>query len=251
MTSSFLDQVLGTVVIWTLSAVAAVGLALLLSARSMSPRRAVRLPANAILTLTRGVPTSLLVVVAGILSIRFPAPAWLPNPFPGTQSGLALVAWAVTVALAFGSTGHLAVIFRTGYLALGPARLEQANLLGLRPTRRFALILRESASATAAPLGARLVHHLHNTAFAALFPVADLFGWVQQRANETFEVGRYVAIGIGAYVVLSALLWACFRGLEFWLGRPERATPGLANASSPMTGPSASELTGAATGAPT
>jgi ABC-type amino acid transport system permease subunit len=223
MTSDFLDQVFGTVIIWMLSAFGAVGLALLLSARSMSPRRAVRLPVVAVINMTRGVPTSLLVVCAGIIAIRFPAPTWLPDPFPGTRPGLALVAWAVTLALMVGSLGHLAVIFRTGYLALGSARLEQATLLGLEPARRFALLLRESAAATVAPLGARLVHHLHNTAFAALFPVADLFGWVQQRANETFEVSRYVGIGVGTYVVLSLLIWAGFRGLEFWLGRPERA----------------------------
>jgi ABC-type arginine/histidine transport system permease subunit len=85
------------------------------------------------------------------------------------------------------------------------------------------LLLRESAGASSAPVGARLVHHLHNTAFAALFPVADFFGWVQQRANETFEVSRYAAVGIGVYVVLSALIWAAFRGLEQWLGVPRQA----------------------------
>ena len=236
MTSAFLGQIGGTVVIWLLSGGLALGLALALSAGSLAPRRATRLLSDGVITLTRGVPTSLLVVSAGIIAIRYPAPSWLPNPFVGTSTGLSLVAWAVTIALALGSTGHLAVIFRTGYLALGSARLEQATLLALTPGRRFSLLLRESASATTAPLGARLVHHLHNTAFAALFPVADVFGWVQQQANETFEVSRYVAIGVATYVILSLLIWVIFRGLEYWLALPERA---VASGSAPPTESSA------------
>ncbi|HET6214257.1 MAG TPA: hypothetical protein VFE14_15435 [Micromonosporaceae bacterium] len=222
MASAFGTQVLGTVVLWTLSGTIAVAVAMVLAALSMGRQRVIRLFADALITFTRGVPTSLLVVGAGIGAMARPAPTWLVNVFPGTSPGLTLVAWAVTIALAFGSTGHLAIIFRTGYASLGAARLEQATLLGLTPTRRFALLLRESATATSAPLGARLVHHLHNTAFAALFPVADFFGWIQQRANETFEVSRYAAIGVAVYVVLSLLIWAMFRGLELWLGIPTR-----------------------------
>jgi ABC-type arginine/histidine transport system permease subunit len=69
-----------------------------------------------------------------------------------------------------------------------------------------------------------MVHHLHNTAFAALFPVVDLFGWIQQGAYETFEVTRYVAIGAAAYIVLSLLIWGGARLLEYRLGSPNRAS---------------------------
>lgn len=222
MMSAFVTQVLGTVVLWILSAALAVALAAVLAGPSLGKVRPARTAAESVITLTRGVPTSLLVVGAGITAIPQTAPAWLPNPFPGTSPGLAFVAWAVTIALALGSAGHLAVIFRTGYIALGSVRLEQVAVLGLSPARRLGLLIRESATATLAPTGARLVHHLHNTAFAALFPVADLFGWVQQRANTTFEVTRYVAVGVGVYVVLSLLIWAVFRGVEYWLGLPSR-----------------------------
>jgi len=227
MVPQFVTQLLGTVILWALSGTLALAVALALAAGSLSPRRAGRAGAKAVIAVTRGVPTSLLVVSAGIAAIPYRTPAWLPNPFPGTSSGLALVAWAVTVALAFGSTGHLAVIFRTGYEALGTARREQATALGLGPLARLHVLARECAASTLAPTSARLVHHLHNTAFAALFPVADLFGWVQQRANETFEVGRYAAVGVGGYVVLSFLVWAASRGLE-----PRLARPGQAHSSS-------------------
>jgi len=220
MASAFVLQVIGTIVLWTLSAATAAALAVVVAALSLHRRRFVRGPAEAFITLTRGIPTSLLVVSAGIAALPHAPPSWLPNPFPGTSPGLAGVAWAVTLALALGSTGHLAVILRTGYLALGTPRMEQATVLGLRGTARLRLLARESAPATLAPLGARLVHHLHNTGFAALFPVADLFGWIQQRAHETFDVSRYVAIGVGTYVILSLLIWAGFRGLEHWLRTP-------------------------------
>jgi ABC-type arginine/histidine transport system permease subunit len=85
-------------------------------------------------------------------------------------------------------------------------------------------MVREAAAAGLAPTGARLVHHLHNTAFAALFPVADLFGWVQLQANASFEVTRYVFTGAAVYVVLSAVIWLAFRTVEAGVGgrRPER-----------------------------
>jgi ABC-type amino acid transport system permease subunit len=225
MAAQFAVQVLGTVILWAVSATLSIMVSLALVAGSLARRRTTRAVASSLITVTRGVPTSLLVVSAGIAAIAHPSPSWLPNPFPGTSASLALVAWAVTVALAFGSTGHLAVIFRTGYAALGFARLEQTTVLGLSATARMRLLVRESAGPVLAPTGARLVHHLHNTAFAALFPVADLFGWVQQRANETFDVSRYTAIGVGGYVVLSLLIWATFRGLEQWLAPPARPRP--------------------------
>ena len=65
-----------------------------------------------------------------------------------------------------------------------------------------------------------VTHLVRMIRFAALFPVADLFGWMQQRANETFEIGRYAAAGIAGYVVLSALIWGACRGLEQWLHLP-------------------------------
>jgi ABC-type amino acid transport system permease subunit len=220
--SQFVAQTLGTTVLWSLSGAIALVVAVVLAAGSLQRGRLPRLAAGAVITLTRGVPTSLLVVAAGIVCLTMPAPGWLPDPFPGTTHGMALVAWGVTAALAFGSTGHLAIIFASGYRLLGAARHEQARVLGLGPLRRLRLMARETAASSLAPVGARLVHHLHNTAFAALFPVADLFGWVQERANETFEIGRYATAGVAGYMVLSFSIWALCRGLEHRL-RP-RAT---------------------------
>ncbi|GAA1028671.1 ABC transporter permease subunit [Virgisporangium ochraceum] len=232
MPSAILTPILGTVIIWAASAIAGLTLAALLATGSLSQSPLVRHPADLVILLTRGVPTSLLVVVAGLAAMPQVPPAWMPNPFPGTSDGMVLVAWAIVVALALGSTGHLAVIFRSGYRSLGTARLEQARVLGLSRWRRYRLLVRESATASLPPTGARMVHHLHNTAFAALFPVADLFGWVQGRSHETFEVTRYATIGAGVYVVLSFLIWTATRILEHRLGT-RRRTPVVRTGSAP------------------
>jgi ABC-type amino acid transport system permease subunit len=209
-----IPYVLATGVLWTLSATTALTVGMILATASVGGRAGARLLAETAITVTRGVPTSLLVVTAGIITVRISPPAWLPNPFPQTPSSLRLLGWAVVAALALGSAGHLAVIFRTAYAALGPYRTQQATVLGVRPWSRLALLAREAAATALPPTGARLVHHLHNTAFAALFPVADLFGWVQEEANATFQVSRYALIGAGVYVALSWLIWSAFRALE-------------------------------------
>jgi len=226
--------VAATFVLWLLSGAVAVSAGLFMAAGAGAGRRWMRGLSGSATTLTRGVPTSLLVVAAGLASIRIPPQRWMPDLFPGTASGSVPVAWAIVVALAAGSAGHFAVIFRTAYIALGRARLEQSVALGMSPARRLAVLGREAATAAIPPTSARLVHHLHNTAFAALFPVADLFGWIENGANATFDITRYVLAGGTAYVVLSAMIWVGFKALEFHLratfrpGRPSsRATPDI------------------------
>lgn len=220
-----LTYVAATCVLWALSGFLAVAAALVLTVGSASGRARWRWLSGGAITLCRGLPTSLLVVAAGVISIRIPPQRWLLNPFPGTPEAAAPVAWAVLIALAVGSAGHLAVIFRTAYATLGRARLEQAIVLGLPPMRRLSLLSGESAMAALPPTSARLVHHLHNTAFAALFPVADLFGWIENGANQTFDITRYVVAGGAMYVLLSGLIWASFKALEMWLGRHLAAAP--------------------------
>ncbi|HEY3908131.1 MAG TPA: hypothetical protein VGM14_29780 [Streptosporangiaceae bacterium] len=214
-----------TFVLWLLSGTLAVSAGLVMAAGAGAGRRWLRGLSGSGTTLTRGVPTSLLVVAAGLASIRIPPQQWMPDIFPGTASGSVPVAWAIVVALAVGSAGHLAVIFRTAYSALGRARMEQSVVLGLPLARRLTLLGREAAATAIPPTSARLVHHLHNTAFAALFPVADLFGWIENGANATFDITRYVVAGAVAYVLLSAMIWAGFKALELHflrLFRPDR-----------------------------
>ncbi len=225
--------VLATVVLWGLSGGLALALGVLLAWSSAGSNAAGRLLGEAAVTVTRGVPTSLLVVAAGIAATRLPPQPWLPNVFPGTPDGLQAVAWAVTAALALGSAGHLAVIFQTAHAALGRSRIEQSVVLGMPPLQRLGLVAREAGLIALPPASARMVHHLHNTAFAALFPIVDLFGWVQERANATFDVTSYALIGAAIYLALSGCIWASGRSFELWLAvrsgtrrRPARALAG-------------------------
>jgi ABC-type amino acid transport system permease subunit len=216
----------GTVVLWATSGALACFLGLFMTAGSLSPHRPLRLVARAAVNLTRGVPTSLLVVSAGIIMIRLPTASQVPSLFPGTPAGFQHVAMAVMLALALGSAGHLAEIFRAAHASLGRTRLDQARAFGLSRVGRAVLLARESAAVALPATGTRLVHHLHNTAFAALFPVTDLFGFVQQQASTTFRVAHFALVGGAVYVVLSGLIWFFFRGLEATLlhrvARPTR-----------------------------
>jgi ABC-type arginine/histidine transport system permease subunit len=211
--------VVATFVLWAFSGALAVVAGLAFAVGSGASRRAWRWLSGAAITLTRGIPTSLLVVAAGLISIRITAPPWLPDVFPGTASASTPVAWAIVVALAAGSAGHFAVIFRAAHATLGRALLDQCVVLGMARPRRLPLLGREAATAAIPPVAARLVHHLHNTAFAALFPVADLFGWIENGASATFNITRFVVAGGAGYVALSGLIWAACKAAEVRLRR--------------------------------
>lgn len=210
----FQAAVAGTVTLWAASSILAVTLGLALTAGSLSASGGLHAVSRAAVNLLRGVPTSLFVVTAGIVALRVPSAGMPPVVFPGTLPGFQALAWAVVLAIALGGAGHFAEIFRAARAALGHARLEQARLLGLSRPRRALLLLRETAAVALPPTGTRLVHQLHNTAFAALFPVADLFGFVQLKVNETFAVTELVLAGCLAYVALSALIWLGARAVE-------------------------------------
>jgi ABC-type amino acid transport system permease subunit len=212
--TDLLTATAGTIVLWAASGSLAIVLALALTAGSLSNRRIAYLVARAVVHLTRGIPTSLFVVIAGLAAMRLGSGGNLPVVFPGTPAAFQLLAWSIVLALAFGSAGHLAEIFRGSCLTLGEARLQEARILGCTPLKHGMLIAQECAAVALPATGTRLVHHLHNTAFAALFPVTDLFGAVQSNAMVTFQVFHYAVLGCAIYVGLSGLTWLLFRALE-------------------------------------
>lgn len=226
----------GTVVLWVMSASLAVVVALMLAAASVGRNRAGRYVARGVIDLTRGVPTSLIVIAAGIATFGLPTTLELPTIYPGTPSTLQLLAWTIVGALALGSAGHLAEIFRCARAALARSILEQASILGLSSVRRACLVSREVASIALAPTGSRLVHHLHNTAFAALFPVTELFGALQSETSATFRVREYAVLGCVLYAGMSLVVWVLFRLLEviFFHHPPPLASTGTSRGTSPV-----------------
>ena len=204
----------GTVVLWAISGAVAIALGFLLAGASLSGNGTLRYAARAAVNATRGVPTSVLVLVAGMGMMRATTAPNLPGFFPGTPEAFQHVAWGIMLALGAGSAGHLAEIFLAARSTLGQYRLEQMTVLGLSWAARTLLVLRECAAVALPPAGARMVHHLHNTAFAALFPVTDLFGFVQGLSSSTFRVFEFIALGCVVYVALSGAIWLASRALE-------------------------------------
>ena len=118
-----------TVVLWALSGTMSIMLGLVLAAGSLSSHHWLRIVAHAIINVTRGIPTSLLVIAAGIGMMRVPIVPQLPTIFPCTPNTFQHVGWGIVLALALGSSGHLAMIFRAAVLALGRYRREQGERL--------------------------------------------------------------------------------------------------------------------------
>jgi ABC-type amino acid transport system permease subunit len=221
--STILVGVAGTVVIWMVSGVLAMSLGLVLAIGSLSRSLSIQWFTELCINLTRGIPTSVLVLLAGFTFMGFSPSPVFPGFYPGTPSVFQPLAWGLVIALAFGSAGHLATIFVAAYYSLGKARIEQANILGLSLLPCLFLLTRESAAVALAPTGSRLVHHLHNTAYVALFPVADLFGFMQKQANESFKVLDFVLLACLIYAGLSLAIWLGFRVLEAQLAPPKNS----------------------------
>jgi ABC-type amino acid transport system permease subunit len=170
------------------------------------------------INVVRGIPTSIAVIAAGVLGMQVSSPDVLPPLFPGTSPEFQHVGLLIAIAVALGSAGHLAVIFIASRGTVGAHVVAQAKIMGMSSGRRARLLFQESARAAMPATGARMVHHLHNTAFAALFPVFELFGLLQERITATFRVWEYLLVGAALYVGLSGVIWLCALGLEKWLG---------------------------------
>ncbi|HYH17095.1 MAG TPA: hypothetical protein VD995_00630 [Azospirillum sp.] len=213
---------LATVTLWAVSAALSIALALMLAHGMHGSGPLVRRGAGAIVNATRGVPTSMLVLAAGMLAMASGGGLPVPAIFTGTIGPFQHVAWAIAAALALGSCGHLAVIFHAAYGALDAGRRDQLLLLAHHPVRKAAILLREVLGIVLPPTGARLVHHLHNTAFASLFPVAELFGLIRGQSEASAQVFLFAAVGALTYAGLSLGIWALVRGLEAALVPPVR-----------------------------
>ena len=214
---------LATLTLWAVSAILSIALALILVYAVANPRPMVRWCGLVVVNLTRGIPTSVLVIAAGMLAMRMGAFIPVPSIFTGTIGGFQHIAWAIVAALAFGSAGHLAMIFHAAYCALGQARRDQLAILGCRPWQKAVIVLREVMTVVLPSTGARLIHHLHNTAFASLFPVTELFGLIRGQSDATAKVFLFTSIGCLVYAVLSFVIWLLFRGLEAFFAPPQRA----------------------------
>jgi ABC-type amino acid transport system permease subunit len=207
-----------TSVLWVVSGLCALALGVALAAGGASRHLWIRGISWLAINITRGIPTSIVVIGAGVIGIQLAPPSGIPRLFPGTSPEFQHVGLLIAVAVALGSAGHLAVIFIASRGTVGRHVVDQAKIMGMSWTRRTGLLFQESARAAMPATGARMVHHLHNTAFAALFPVFELFGLLQERITLTFRVWEYLLLGAAIYVGLSGVIWLCALVLEKWFG---------------------------------
>lgn len=221
MEGGLLIGLYGTVTVWIISAFLAIFMGLLFTVGILNKTHIIQVSVRWLINFSRGIPTSIYVILGGLLVIKGHSALSLPAIFPGTLDGFEPVAWAITFALAFGSAGHLAEIFVASYVSMDKARLEQLTVMGFSGIHKFMIAARECAYIAIPPTSTRMIHHLHNTAFASLFPVVELFGNIQTSASTSFKVFEITVIGCGLYILLSGSIWLVFRVFEALLS-PQR-----------------------------
>src|SRR5688572_19254440 len=109
--SMFVLAVASTSVLWAVSGLGALVLGIALAAGGASRRPWLRAISWLAINVTRGIPTSIVVIGAGVVGLRIAPPEGLPRLFPGTSSEFQHVGLLIASAVALGSAGHLAVIF--------------------------------------------------------------------------------------------------------------------------------------------
>jgi len=109
--SRFVLAVAATSVLWVISGLLALVSGIAFAAGGASRHLWIRSVSWSAINIARGIPTSVVVVGAGVVGIQLTSPAALPQLFPGTAQEFQLVGILIAVAIALGSAGRLAVIF--------------------------------------------------------------------------------------------------------------------------------------------
>lgn len=204
---SFLEPTLTTLFFFTISAVLALGMATVFCAASRSPWLIVRAVSCILLEVSRGVPTVVFVIVLGNVGMAREF-AWLgiEDVLPGVSWGFSVPAYFIIVGLAFSSSGHLSRIMEAALSTIPQDTARMIQTLKPSQMRVCWLMFMEAAPALIPPVCARLVHHLHNTAFIALFPITGIFAAMRTGVIETALVLEYIAVATVLFILLGALI---------------------------------------------
>jgi ABC-type amino acid transport system permease subunit len=184
----------------------------------------VSMAVTSLIEVSRGVPTVVFVLLMGNLGMAQQF-GWLEidGLLPGVSPGFTSTAVFVILGLAFSSSGHLARLIGAALATVPDDVATYARTLRLRPVPHLALLLRECAPALVGPVAARLTHHLHNTAFIALFPIADIFATMRRNVTETAMVIEHLAIAATAFLMIGFGISALAAAVERTLtGRGRR-----------------------------
>ncbi|MCM3885361.1 amino acid ABC transporter permease [Frankia sp. R82] len=221
----FLDQPALRTLLWkgllaTLRAAAtgmvlAVALGLLLALGQMSKRRAVRLPATAVVELLRSLPVLMLILFA---YLGLPALGWQVSTF-----------WALVLGLTAYNGAVLSEIFRAGVGAIDRGQTEAAAALGLRPLQIFRLVQLPQAVRRMSPtLVSQLVTLLKDTSLGFVIAYSELLrsgrGAVEFLGSD-YALPIYTVMAL-MYIVTNGLLSLLAR----WLDRRQSRRLGTGHA---------------------
>ncbi|MDD1794225.1 hypothetical protein L4D06_16780 [Enterovibrio makurazakiensis] len=205
--ASFVSPVATTVFFFTTSAVLSLLFAIVYVLFSRSGYPLLSAISEFLIEVSRGVPTVLFVLLMGNLGL---APYFsgidVEGFIPGVAYGFGLAASFIIVGLAFSSSGHLARIIEAAISTIKQDTIDYMETLHLGAFAKVRLIFFECAPALIPTVSARLVHHLHNTAFISMFPIAGIFAAMRTGVIETAKVIPYLTFATLLFVLLGTAI---------------------------------------------
>ncbi|EIV96010.1 amino acid ABC transporter permease [Frankia sp. QA3] len=197
----------------------AVALGIALALARTSRRRAVRIPATAVVELFRSLPVLMLILFA---YLGLPALGWQLSAF-----------WALVLGLTAYNGAVISEIFRAGIASIDRGQTEAAAALGLRPLQIFRLIQLPQAVRRMSPtLISQLVTLLKDTSLGFVIAYSELLrtgrGAVEFLGSR-YALPIYTVIALMYIVTNSLLSW-----LARWLDRRQNQRLGGGHAELPM-----------------
>ncbi|OEE67498.1 hypothetical protein A1OO_17280 [Enterovibrio norvegicus FF-33] len=203
--ASFVVPTLTTLVFFVLSAALSLLFAVIYVLCGRSHSLLLRMTSNVLIEVSRGVPTVVFVLLMGNVGLSpYFSGLDIEGVIPGVAWGFSVAATFIIVGLAFSSSGHLAKIIEAAISTIKQDTLEYMATLQLGTWVKIKLVFLECAPALVPTVSARLVHHLHNTAFISMFPITGIFAAMRTGVVETALVIPYLVFATILFVLLGS-----------------------------------------------
>jgi putative glutamine transport system permease protein len=198
---AYFSGLLTTLVISAVSAVAAIGIGLLVAYCRMSPLSPLRWAGAVYVELFRNVPLLILLYFF----------------YRGLQGAGLLLAPEVcgVLALSLYTGAYMTEVFRSGLLAIPKEQLDAGLSLGLSRFETYRTILIPQAlRVILPPLGNLLISLNKNSSLVALITVPDLFYVIYKGAVDEFRPMEFFIIGALSYALIAWFIVGLIRGVE-------------------------------------
>ncbi|WP_407330342.1 ABC transporter permease subunit [Enterovibrio sp. 27052020O] len=203
--ASFVVPTLTTVFFFVFSAALSLFFAVIYVLCGRSHFHFLRVVSGVLIEVSRGVPTVVFVLLMGNLGLSpYFSVLDMEGVIPGVSWGFSVAAIFIIVGLAFSSSGHLAKIIEAAISTIKQDTIEYMETLQLGTWVKIKLVFIECAPALVPTVSARLVHHLHNTAFISMFPITGIFAAMRTGVVETALVIPYLVFATILFVLLGS-----------------------------------------------